>query len=62
MPSQLRIVIRKTGTQYRASFFHLPHRIAQPWDAALGREAEIWQGIHQTLDTACQPINLKSVE
>jgi CRISPR-associated protein Cmr1 len=62
MPSQLRIIIRKTGDKFQSWFLHLPHRIAQQWDMNLGNEMVIWQGIHQQLDNKCQPINFKSVE
>lgn len=50
MPSQLRIIIRKTGNNYNAYFFHLPHKIPKPWDSSLGRELSVWQKIHNYLD------------
>ena len=50
MPSQLRIIIRKTGNNYNAYFFHLPHKIPKPWDSSLGSELSVWQKIHNYLD------------
>lgn len=50
MPSQLRIIIRKTDNQYNAYFFHLPHKIPKPWDSNLGDELSMWQKIHEYLD------------
>ena len=50
MPSQLRIIVRKTGKQYNSYFFHLPHKISKPWDSSLGSELSVWQKIHNYLD------------
>jgi CRISPR-associated protein Cmr1 len=50
MPSQLRIIIRKTGNDYKAYFFHLPHKIPKPWNSSLGSELSVWQKIHNYLD------------
>jgi len=50
MPSQLCIIIRKTGKQYNSYFFHLPHKIPKPWDSSLGSELSVWQKIHKYLD------------
>jgi len=50
MPSQLRIIIRKTSNKYNAYFFHLPHKIPKPWDSSVGSELSVWQKIHEHLD------------
>ena len=50
MPSQLRIIIRKTSDKYNTYFFHLPHKIPKPWDPSLGTELSVWQEIHNYLD------------
>lgn len=50
MPSQLRIIIRKTNNKYNAYFFHLPHKIPKPWNSSLGTELSVWQKIHEHLD------------
>jgi len=50
MPSQLRIIIRKTDNKYNVFFFHLPHKIPKPWDSSLGSELSVWQKIHNYLD------------
>ena len=50
MPSQLRIIIRKTDNQYYSYFFHLPHKISKPWNPSLGSELSVWLKIHQYLD------------
>lgn len=50
MPSQLRIIIRKTGNKYNVFFFHLPHKIPKPWDSSLGTELSVWQKLHNYLD------------
>ena len=51
MPSQLRIIIRKTGDGYGVYFFHLAHRIPKPWDLKKQKtEIEVWKQIHGYLD------------
>jgi CRISPR-associated protein Cmr1 len=50
MPSQLRIIIRKTGNQYYSYFFHLPHKIPKLWELRLGSELSVWQEVHKYLD------------
>ena len=59
MPSQLRIIVRKTSDgRYVSYFFHLPHRIPKEWNPTLGKELSVWQQIHDWLDANCTPITL----
>ena len=50
MPSQLRIIIRKTGNEHNSYFFHLPHKIPKQWNSSLGSELSVWKKIHGYLD------------
>lgn len=58
MPSQLRIIVRKTHDgRYASYFFHLPHPIPKPWNSNLGTEISVWQDIHTWLDNNCRRIS-----
>lgn len=60
MPSQLRIIIRKTGSKYTSYFLHLPHKIPHKWDINL-EEISVWREIHDLLDrddSKCKRITL----
>lgn len=59
MPSQMRIVVRRTGNGFRSCFLHLPHRLPKRWDEKkLGSELSNWQELHSWLNRNCVPISL----
>ena len=54
MPSQLRIVVRRTKDIFYSYFLHLPHRIPHTWDEKkLGSELSVWQELHTWLNKNC---------
>ena len=51
MPSQLRLMVkRNAANQLVARILHLPHKLPQHWDKALGPELSVWKEIHEQLD------------
>jgi CRISPR-associated protein Cmr1 len=52
MPSQLRLMVKRSDQgQVIGRVLHLPHPVPKQWDNKLGKETDLWQKVHQFLDS-----------
>jgi len=61
--SALRLLVRKEGDRFRGYFLHLPHAFSnRMWPGDLQRQVDIWQKVHETLDTLCTRVPTGEVQ